>query len=66
MTQSNDPHDKTTANKYAPGDPNQPRDYQFEPEDFAEQGDEEVLTTPPDKVEESFQPPSEQDESTSS
>ena len=61
MSNASDPRNKTDANKYAPGDPTQPRDYHFEPEDFSEQGEDDVLTTPPDEVEESFQPPSELD-----
>jgi hypothetical protein len=62
MSNPNDPNDKTKENQYAPGDPNQPPAYEFEPEDFVENGDEEVLTDPPETVEESFQPPSKQEE----
>jgi hypothetical protein len=61
MSNPNDPRDRENENQYAPGDPNQPPSYEFEPEDFEEQGDEEVLTTPPEEVKESFNPPSEQD-----
>lgn len=61
MSTPNDPRDQERENQYAPGDPNQPPAYEFEPEDFAEQGDEDVLTEPPHEVEESFEPPSEQD-----
>jgi len=66
MSTPNDPNDKNKDPQYAPGDPNQPPAYEFEPEDFAAQGDEQVLTDPPETVEESFQPPSEQEESTTS
>lgn len=62
MSSHTDPKDKQHENQYAPGDPNQPPAYEFEPEDFAAQGEEAVLTDPPEAVEESFQPPSEQEE----
>jgi hypothetical protein len=46
----------------APGDPDAPAEYELEPEDFApEGGEEDVRTDPPETVEESFQPTSDQD-----
>jgi hypothetical protein len=52
-----DPRDKSDS-------PTRTPNHEFEPEDFSEQGDDQVLTTPPAEVEESFEPESEIDTDT--